>query len=249
MSRLSEITQKQRERLRENTLKMTGGMPFITYKDGLFRMGEVDVTDTDYLAVIDRARAVWLCFLNGTVTELVRANMLDNDIPPKPKGYDDRDRWEKWETGKNKGEPKNPLTLQFELPLIDDDDQRIIMFKAQTKSAKDAVKRLLTAVNAEEQLRRPYVTLTINQQPNPNNTKQTLIVPDFTINDYSDDLSDIALPGDDEPSTNESEPSKPASTNGSGNFTIRTATNDPISTGTGTGATRPNGDMDDDIPF
>ena len=236
MSRLSEITPEQRERLRENTIRMAGGLPFIQYdwEHGQFRMGgDKDVTDNDFLAVIDRCEAVWNCFLNGTVKELVRVNMMDGDIPPKPQGYDDQSKWEKWEKGKNKGEPKNPLMLQYEMPLImnDDDNERIIKFKASAKLAKEAVQRLLDAVNANDRLRRPFVTLTV--APNPDNIHQML--PDFTITGYSDDLADIVLPGD-------NKPDKPA-TNGSDD-----STSDPISTGSGA-TPRRNSDVDDDIPF
>ena len=165
MSRLSEVTQEQRDRLRENTIRMTAsGLPFISYKgeDGQFKLGDKDVTDSDFMAVIDRSEAVWICFLNGTVKELARVNMMDGEIPPKPKGYDDRKKWEKWEKGKNAGEPKDPLMLQYELPLItNDDDGRLIVFKASTKLAKEAVQRLLDAVNANDELRRPFVTLTV----------------------------------------------------------------------------------------
>jgi hypothetical protein len=83
------------------------------------------------------------------------------------------------------------------------------------------VQRLLDAVNANDQLRRPFVTLTV--VPNPDNVYQML--PDFTITGYSDDLEDIVLPGD------KSDKPKSAPTNGSGPAPAR------------------NSDMDDDIPF
>ena len=106
MSRLSEVTQEQRNRLRENTTRMAAsGLPFIQYKgeDGQFKLGDKDVTDSDFMAVIDRCVAVWICFLNGTVKELARVNMMDGEIPPKPKGYDDREKWEKWEERQGRG--------------------------------------------------------------------------------------------------------------------------------------------------
>ena len=221
MSRLSEVTQEQRDRLRENTIRMTAsGLPFISYKgeDGQFKLGDRDVTDCNFMAVIDRCDAVWFCFLNGTVKELTRTNMMDEAIPPKPKGYDDSEQWEKWERGKDAGKPKDPLMLQYELPLItNDDDMRAIVFKASTKLPKEAVQRLLDAVNTNDDLRRPFVTLTV--APNPDNVHQML--PDFTITGYSDDLEDIVLPGD----------KKFKPTNGSGPAPSR------------------NSDMDDNIPF
>ena len=83
--------------------------------------------------------------------------------------------------------------LQYELPLItNDDDMRPIVFKASTKLPKEAVQRLLDAVNTNDDLRRPFVTLTV--AANPDNVHQML--PDFTITGYSDDLGDIALPAD-----------------------------------------------------
>ena len=51
---------------------------------------------------------------------------------------------------------------------------------------------MLDKVNSNEKLRRPFVTLEVN--PNPDNIYQTL--PDFTITGYSDDLEDVVLPGD-----------------------------------------------------
>jgi hypothetical protein len=145
------------------------------------------------MAVIDRSEAVWICFLNGTVKELVRVNMMDGEIPPKPKGYDDREQWERWEKGKDAGKPQDPLMLQYELPLItNDDDGRLIVFKASTKLSKEAVQRPLDAVNANNELCRPFVTLTVT--PNPHNVHQML--PDFTVTGYSDDREDIVLPGD-----------------------------------------------------
>ena len=60
MSRLSEITQAQREQLRENALKaMASGVPFIKYDNGLFMMNTTNVTDNDFKAVIDRDIAKW----------------------------------------------------------------------------------------------------------------------------------------------------------------------------------------------
>ena len=88
MSRLSEVTQEQRDRLRENTIRMTAsGLPFISYKgeDGQFKLGDRDVTDCNFMAVIDRCDAVWICFLNGTVKELTRTNMMDEAFLPNPR--------------------------------------------------------------------------------------------------------------------------------------------------------------------
>lgn len=221
MSRLSEVTQEQRDRLRENTIRMTAsGLPFIQYKgeDGQFKLGDKDVTDSGFMVVIDRCEAVWICFLDGTAKELVRVNMMDGAIPPKPKGYDDREKWDRWEKGRDAGKPKDPLMLQYELPLItNDDDGRTVIFQASTKLPKEAVQRLLDAVNTNDELRRPFVTLTV--APNPDNVHQML--PDFTITGYSDDLEDIVLPGD----------KKFKPTNGSGPVPSR------------------NSDMDDNIPF
>jgi hypothetical protein len=228
MSRLSEVTKEQRNQLRENSEKMTGGTPFIKYEweKGEFRLGDKDVTNTDYLAIVDRAEAVWICFLNGTVKDLVRVNMMDGELPLRPKGYDDRDKWEKWEKGKDAGKPKDPLMFQFELPLItNDNDARVIIFKASAKLGKGAVSRLLDAVNANETLQRPFVTLSV--APNPDNINQML--PDFTIDGYSDNLADIVLPWD--------KPDKSA--NGSG----------AAPTNGGGAASSRNSDMDDDIPF
>ena len=82
---------------------------------------------------------MWNCFLSDTVEELVRVNLMDERIPPRPKGYDDQEKWETWDKGKNAGKPKDPLWLQYELPLIIEDDGRIIIFKASTKLTQEAV--------------------------------------------------------------------------------------------------------------
>lgn len=66
----------------------------------------------------DRCEAVWICFSGGTVKELVRVNMLDEDIPSRPQGYSDRQKWDTWDKGRNEGQPKDPLMLQYELPLV-----------------------------------------------------------------------------------------------------------------------------------
>ena len=160
---------------------MSGGLPFIQYteetvasgKDTTYiskvKMEDQDVTGNSFLAVIDRCEAVWIVFLDGTVKELVRVNMMDEEFRRKPQGYDDRDKWDKWEKGKIAGEPKDPLMLQYELPLITTDfDGRIIVFKASTKLAKEAVKRLLDAANAKDGCL-TFVTLTEDQIPTTSN--------------------------------------------------------------------------------
>lgn len=185
MSRLSEITQDQRTRLSKNAAKaQASSLPFIRFEEGFFKLGTTNVTGADFMAVPDRCDVVWN-YYSGGVEEILRVNLLDNAIPKRPDVHNDRSYWEKDARGK----PKDPLGMQFELPLVADDDGRVIVFKASTKPAKESVGRLLN--DFAEKLRRPFVTLSV--KVNPDNVHQ--MVPELTVTGYSDDLEDVALPG------------------------------------------------------
>jgi hypothetical protein len=187
MARLNEITEEQKNRLRANAAKaQASSLPFIRFENGEFKIGGVDVTDCEFMAVPDRCDAVWNHFPpSGGVEEILRVNMTDGTTPARPKIHDDRDQWVK----DSKGQPKDPLGMQYELPLIENESGRLIVLKASTKLAREAVGRLLD--DFAEKVRRPFVTLTVT--PNPDNVK--VKVPDFTITGYSEDLEDLALPG------------------------------------------------------
>jgi hypothetical protein len=204
MSKLDQLTEVQKQRLRQHAAKAQAvALPIVRYVDGRFKIGSsagvVDVTDADYIAVTDKIAAVWKLFQNGGVDELTRVYVLDDGVPKRPDGYNDRDQWKK----DSKGKPNDPLSMQYEMPLITADDGRVVMFQASTILTKAIIGRLLDDFVAT--MRRPCVTLTV--EPNPDNKNQ--MVPDFTITSHSDDDSDVpGLPaaGSSAPVKEESKP-------------------------------------------
>ena len=186
MSRLSEITQQQRDQLRENAVKaQTPSPPFIAIKDGRFKMGSDDISGSEFMAVPDECCAVWNYFPpSGGVEEILRVNMLDGKIPKRPDVHNDREQWETdWKSKRDPKPKKDPMGLQFELPLIDNESGRAIAFKASTMFTRELVGRLVE--DFAEKVRRPFVTLAVNSDN----------VPEITITGYSEDLEDIELPG------------------------------------------------------
>ena len=198
MAKLS-ITDEQRARLRANAMQaQAASMPFSQWKDGEFKMGGEVITGAQFLAVVDQTSSVWNAFFKHHVEELVRVKWKDEGKhPPKPNVHADPNQWEL----DYQNNPKDPRTLQYELPLVEaEDGGRVIMFKASTKMAKEAVGRLVEQCTVNGEVQRPYVTLTAAQAPDGKG-----FMPEFVIDEFSDDVGPIALPGD-EPS------SKPADT-------------------------------------
>jgi hypothetical protein len=97
-------------------------------------MGSDNVTNGTYLAVTDRCDAVWLYFPpdGGPPGEIIRVNMMDNKVPKKPDVYRDTTLWKTKPDKNGKQIPQDPVSLQYELPLIATDfDNRSIVFKSQ----------------------------------------------------------------------------------------------------------------------
>ena len=185
MSRLTDVTPEQRERLRRNIARaQTSSRPLILYDSGVFKLLDgTPVNHSDYVAIVEEADVVWSCFHGGVVEEISRTNWLDDEMPPKPRCPIPK---AEWEDNEKTGKPNNPLGVAFELPLITNDGEaKLLVFKASTKLGQNAITQLMFEVNAQGELRRPFITLTTKQVG-------TKLIPILQIDGYSDDTSDIA---------------------------------------------------------
>ena len=86
MSKLIQITEQQKERLRAHAIKaQTISRPTVRYVNGQFIIGSsdgvIDVTGNDFIAATDRCAVVWNYFANGHVEEIERVYVLEGDVP------------------------------------------------------------------------------------------------------------------------------------------------------------------------
>lgn len=185
MSRLSEITEEQRQRARRHAVKaQTASLPFMRYSEGVFWFSGQNATGSAWIAAADRTAAVWVLFHDKTAEEVARVYALDADVPPRPDILTDKVLWSK----DTKGRANDPLGFQYEIPLINIDDGQVVVFKASTIATKAIIGRLLE--DFANTARRPFVTVVV--EPDPNNPN--VMVPDLRIDGHSDNDDDIALP-------------------------------------------------------
>jgi hypothetical protein len=226
MSRLSEITQTEKDNLHQHAKKaQTVSLPIMHYKNGAFEIGTVnpvDVTGTEFIAVVDQCAEVWNRFENNSKEESLRFNVLKNGVHGRPSTYTDK---EQWPTDSKSGRPSDPWGNQYELPMIAVDDGRVVLFRASTQLAKAMVGRVLAAAASQTAPRRPFVTVTVTS----NDKQPPQMVPDLVITGYCDDDGDV--PGlSDVPGFNDDVAAPLA----------------PATAGNGSGASS-NADMDDDF--
>jgi hypothetical protein len=224
MSRLSQITEEQKARMRQVAVKLqTASLPIVKYQNCRFEMGSsagiTDITGLDFIAAYDQLVACWKLFLNRQLKD-ARPPVLvaEGGIPIRPESYP-KEQWPEDE----KGRTSDPWALQYELPLISCDDGRHILFQASTIITRALIGRLLEA--CVDVGKRPFVVPEVNANPD----KPEQMLPDFRITQWSDDDSDIPVIS----------PSSPLN----GSSALATG-----ATGAATSIKAP-ASMDDDIPF
>src|SRR5947209_19254825 len=97
MSRLSEITQEQKDRARQVAAKLqTVSAPIVRYQNNRFEIGSsagvTDITGLDFIAATDQCAAVYNLFVNKRLEETRRSLILEDGVPRRPDSYP-RDQW------------------------------------------------------------------------------------------------------------------------------------------------------------
>jgi hypothetical protein len=126
---------------------------FFKFENSIWTMGGDNVTDSMWLALTDLAMVGWKRFEGKRVVEEFMRPIIENDNPPRPNTYTDRDQWPKG----NGGWPMDPWSKQFALPLLNEKTGKIAIFNASTLAAKTAFSALLD--DFAEKRRRQVVAL------------------------------------------------------------------------------------------
>jgi hypothetical protein len=66
MNRFDEMSMEMKARLDAHGKKATAvSHPFLTFRDGLFLLSDKDVTDSEWVALTDRATVGWFLFIDN----------------------------------------------------------------------------------------------------------------------------------------------------------------------------------------
>jgi hypothetical protein len=215
------LNEQERERFRKASARMqSASLPFMTYREGEFRLSGEPITGSEWLALPDKAVVGRYLFIEGNKLEAHEYFLRDIDGEPRrPNTFTDRSQWKLGSHNK----PSDPWTApQYTLYLVNPATNKPVEFKGTTADTRAAIARLLDDFRGD--MRRPIVALRVI--PRPENEKEKM--PDFEIVSYSDNEEEI--PGlnivlrDDPPFSEEMAKSMPKAKPG-GN------------------------DMDDEIPF
>jgi hypothetical protein len=181
------FTEQERERFRRHATKMqTSTLPFLTYRDGVFRLsGEEEPEGSTWVALTDKIVVGWYLFIDNKVAEAHTWLLRDLDgNPPRPDTFTDKQQWKLGPSGK----PSDPWSFQYTLFIMDEVTKRVVEFKASTIDTRAAVARLME--DFQKTARRPVVVLSVKVNP----TNINAMMPDLEIVGYSDNEQE-EIPG------------------------------------------------------
>lgn len=155
MSVFDELDSKSIDRLKRHAQEAQAApLPFLKYEGGVWTIGAVQVTDSQWVAATDMCAVGWTLFIDNQPAGEVFVSALGSERPPRPKTHTDKSLW-KVSAGGWRSDPWRP---QYALPLRNEINGQIALFKAGTSVAKTAVGKLLE--DFAEKRRRPVVVLT-----------------------------------------------------------------------------------------
>jgi hypothetical protein len=181
MTKFDEMTPQEQERLRHYAKKAQAvSLPFLLFKDGGFQLGTTDVTDSEWTALIDQSTAGWYRFNGNRVEETHTVRLLEEDEPRRPNTHTNRDLWP---IG-TYGNPKDPWSFGWELPLQNRETGQLAVFKASSEATRNAIGKLIEDFIATR--RRPVVRLLAVETK-----KDGKRAPVFEVIDHDDGDGDV----------------------------------------------------------
>jgi hypothetical protein len=177
MNRFDEMSMEMKARLDAHGKKATAvSHPFLTFRDGLFLLSDKDVTDSEWVALTDRATVGWFLFIDNKLVATRTVSILESDDPKRPNSHTDKTLWPLGSYNQR----KDPWSRSWELPLMQRDGSRqIVVFKAGSEAARNAVGKLI--LDFSKVKRRPVIRLLTEAK------QDGRLIPAFRIEGHVDD--------------------------------------------------------------
>jgi hypothetical protein len=135
--------------------------PLMKFSKGRYYIGDVEVpTGTEYVAQMEGVSHGWIKFVDAKVVEQKVGRIADGFIAPKREELGDTDEslWER----DNRGEPRNPWSFQYYVPLIHNETGELVVFVTGSRGGKKTVGSLLRIVGHNTKRGNPTVRLEVS---------------------------------------------------------------------------------------
>jgi len=134
---------------------MQSGERMLKFVQGVYTIGETDVTGRTFVAYVDQCGYGWTLFLGGKMISENVTLLATTEMPERPQGHDDQTAWE---TGPD-GRKRDPLVFQHHLPVADAETGAIAVFKTGSKGGANAIGELFASFARNPVLGYPVVRL------------------------------------------------------------------------------------------
>ena len=136
---------------------------FLVWRYPEFKIGEVVVTNSKWIALTDEGAWGWIAF--SKEKKLIGEHTvpaIGSPKPPRPDSLRDEAEWELIEKGPNGPWRKDPWEPRTKLPLFNAETGKVVVFNGESPATRPAVARLFA--DFVKTRRRPLVVLTTAPQ-------------------------------------------------------------------------------------